>query len=68
MKRLCHFVLAIGLGLALWPSMSTPVRAVELEVGEPFPELWLPALADGAPISTNHWHGKKVILHVFASW
>ena len=37
------------------------------EVGKPFPALTLPAL-DGAPGSVADFRGKKLILHVFASW
>ena len=36
-------------------------------VGEPFPELSLPGL-DGGSGSIADFRGKKVILHVFASW
>ena len=37
-------------------------------VGEPFPDLELPSLDDGAPLSISTFRGQKVILHVFASW
>ena len=37
-------------------------------VGEPFPDLVLPSLEDGSPLSISHFRGQKVILHVFASW
>ena len=39
-----------------------------LEVGQPFPEITLPSAQDGTPMSIASFRGKKVILHVFASW
>ncbi len=44
---------------------SQPFRPV---VGEAFPDLVLPSLEDGRPVSLAEFRGKKVILHVFASW
>jgi len=38
------------------------------EVGRPFPSIVLPAAADGRPLSTADFRGRKTILHVFASW
>ncbi len=46
-------------------SESRPFRPV---VGQAFPDLVLPSLDDGRPLSLADFHGKKVILHVFASW
>lgn len=37
-------------------------------VGKPFPELLLPSLAEGRPRSLAHFRGRKILLHVFASW
>ena len=37
-------------------------------VGELFPDLAFPALEDGAPTRMSRFRGKKVMLHVFASW
>ncbi len=39
-----------------------------IEVGQPFPEVVLPALKDGSPASIAMYRGKKVVLHIFASW
>ncbi len=39
-----------------------------LEVGKPFPDLVLPALDDGRPLSVADYRGEKLVLHVFASW
>ncbi len=38
------------------------------EVGQPFPAIALPALEDGRPASLTDFRGKKLLLHVFASW
>jgi hypothetical protein len=39
-----------------------------LEVGQRFPELVLPSAEDGRPMSIADFRGKRVVLHVFASW
>ena len=43
-----------------------PVPAVE--IGKPFPHLVLPSAEDGRPMSLADFRGKRVVLHVFASW
>ena len=51
--------------------LLTPVPAVAstvLEAGDPFPELRLPSLDEGEPLSIADFRGRKVALHVFASW
>jgi len=40
----------------------------EIAVGSPFPDLWLPAADDGHPMSVSQFRGKRLVLHVFASW
>lgn len=60
----CHGIaaaLALVTGQAV---LGTP----PLKVGQPFPDIALPALADGAPRSIADFRGQKVILHIFASW
>ena len=50
---------------------ATSSRAVSgevLMVGERFPDLVLPSLADGAALSLDAFRGEKVLLQVFASW
>ncbi len=42
--------------------------ATGFEVGQPFPAIALPALEDGRPASLADFRGKKLLLHVFASW
>ena len=39
-----------------------------IRVGERFPEIVLPALEDGTPLSIASFRGRKVALHVWASW
>lgn len=39
-----------------------------IEVGEPFPDIVLPALDDGSARRISDYRGHKLILHVFASW
>lgn len=36
--------------------------------GEPFPVIPLPRLDDGQPQTIEAFRGRRVILHVFASW
>ena len=40
----------------------------ELVVGQPFPHIALPLLDDGRPVSVSDFRGRKLVLHVFASW
>ncbi len=42
--------------------------ATGFEVGQPFPAIAFPALEDGRPASLADFRGKKLLLHVFASW
>jgi hypothetical protein len=41
---------------------------MKLEIGQPFPNIVLPNLADGRPGSISQFRGRKLLLHVFASW
>ena len=47
---------------------SDTSRRSPFPLGQPFPDLTLPALEDGRPASIRDYRGQKVILHVFASW
>ncbi|MFQ5718593.1 MAG: hypothetical protein ACE5IK_03505 [Acidobacteriota bacterium] len=40
----------------------------QIQVGQPFPALVLPAAEDAHPTSLDEYLGRKVVLHVFASW
>lgn len=39
-----------------------------LEVGQLFPFLVLPDVVDGRPRSLADFRGRKVLLHIWASW
>ena len=40
----------------------------QFKVGEAFPAMVFPSAEDRHPISIADFRGKKVILHIFASW
>jgi hypothetical protein len=67
------WVLVFVLALLAVPSpcdMSSQAgkdRPALFEIGKPFPTFSLPAL-DGRPLSIADFRGKKLILHIFASW
>ena len=65
-KRLRHALL----GAVFLVALPIPLKAgeVPVRVGEPFPALVLPSLADGSPLSIDQFRGRKVLLHQFASW
>lgn len=60
------------------PRLATIVSAIlftqnavaqsRIEAGQPFPEIVLPAMDDGSPVSITMFRGKKTVLHIFASW
>jgi len=58
------------LTVLLTGALPLPSKAEEnpVRVGEPFPALLLPSLADGSPLSIEQFRGRKVLLHQFASW
>jgi len=56
-------VLAVVCLLAVHPAAAS----AELRPGQPFPDIVLPAL-DGPERSIADFHGRKIALHVFASW
>jgi hypothetical protein len=43
-------------------------HGASLKVGEPFPAIALPSARDGQPMSVNDFRGRKLLLHLFASW
>jgi hypothetical protein len=47
---------------------SAGAKEVPVRVGEPYPDLVLPSLADGSPLSVARFRGRKVLLLQFASW
>ena len=56
--------MAASLALAASAAHAQPA----IEVGSPFPEIVLPSLEDGSPTSITAYRGRKVVLHIFASW
>jgi hypothetical protein len=60
-------LLATSLALSAG-SGAEPNAVGRIRVGEPFPDLFLPALEDGRPRSIQEFRGRKLALHVFASW
>ena len=42
--------------------------SVEFHEGQIFPAMVFPSLRDGRPGSVADFRGKKLILHIFASW
>ncbi len=59
---------ALGLAFSATLGVSVTDAGVDVRIGEPFPELVLPTLADGSPLSVERFRGRKVLLHQFASW
>ena len=47
---------------------ALPEGPVRIEPGRPFPDIVLPSLEDGSPMWLRQFRGRKVLLHVFASW
>jgi len=45
-----------------------PTGLPSIKVGQPFPDLVFPSLDDRAPMRLSDFRGKRVLLHVFASW
>lgn len=64
-------IIIVAFTLLQW---AAPIRADEptdlpsIEVGKPFPDLVFPSLEDRAPRRIRDFRGKRVLLHVFASW
>ena len=59
----------LALPALAWSAGITPAGAsVELKEGQAFPALVLPSLDGGAPLSIADFRGRKIALHVFASW
>jgi hypothetical protein len=58
---------SILLGLLLAPSPAYAQLGL-INEGKPFPDIVLPSLDDGAPMSIADYRGKRVMLIVFASW
>lgn len=62
------FALTLSLVLSAPAAAQQPDLPYGFHVGEPFPTIAFPALADGEPASIADFRGHRLILHVFASW
>lgn len=49
-------------------SASISAQTGDIKVGRPFPDLRLPALDGKGFQSVQDWRGRKLVLHVWASW
>jgi hypothetical protein len=72
-QRLSGFTpFALAAGMLACGADRPLERAVDpvlkVEVGQPVPDIVLPSLQDGRPAALAQFRGKKVLLHVFASW
>ncbi|MGB0578131.1 MAG: hypothetical protein ACPGVU_00385 [Limisphaerales bacterium] len=63
MKRVL-FTAVLALATIASAAPSRPV----IRTGERFPILELPRVSDAKLVSTSTTHGKKHIIHLFASW
>lgn len=60
--------LALPLTATTFAEASDAPPPPRIQVGQPFPDLRFPALADGKLTSISAFRGKKTIVHIFASW
>jgi len=65
--RLIFLFTLVAMAVSL-EGMVARASSTGFTVGEPFPNLVLPSLTDGKPLSLARFHGRKVVLHIFASW
>ena len=70
MKSPRQLLTSIALGsVAMFSTpLSASAQGEGLQVGDRFPEIVLPSLQDGAPLSIASFRGRKLVLHVWASW
>jgi len=70
MKSSRQLLTSIALGSVAM--LSTPFSAMAqeegLQIGDRFPEIVLPSLENGTPLSIASFRGRKLVLHVWASW
>ncbi len=65
MKKCLSFYLPLAVCL-FWMA-TDKAKALELEVGQAFPNILLPSLEGGSG-SIADFRGEKLILHIWASW
>ena len=68
MKPVTCALRAVTLIALIIASASAQRRSRGVPIGSSFPDIKLPALADGKPMSIADFRGKKVLLLTFASW
>ncbi len=68
MKRRHISIAAAMTSLALSHSAFAQRGLGEIKMGQRFPDLTFRSMEDGSPVSMADYRGKKVVLHVFASW
>ena len=54
--------------LAGIPLATAQDQTARFKVGQQFPDLVFPSADNGEPMSIAQYRGKKVLLHIFASW
>ena len=64
MKRIPAVILAGAVASMASSALAGP----DLAPGDRFPSLVLPDLEQGRPTSLEDFRGKKLVLHIFASW
>jgi len=69
-RRLLHRALVLLLVSAALASASHADDAAEnpFVAGARLPEIVLPSIEDGRPVSTAEFLGRKLALQIFASW
>jgi len=62
------FPALVGIAFVAMSSVTPVGASADLKEGQAFPTLVLPSLDAGKPLSIADFHGRKIALHVFASW
>ncbi len=65
MKNLVFFMFSIFVVLSFVDTAETQTK---FKIGTEFPNLKLPSIEDNQPLSIKDFRGRKVVLHIFASW
>jgi hypothetical protein len=54
--------------VALWLIAALPLDAFSLKSGDHFPGIPFPPIEGGDEVNVSSFAGKKLMLHLFASW
>lgn len=65
MKNLVFFMFSIFVTLSFVDKAETQTK---FKVGTEFPGIKLPGIEGNKPMSIKDFRGRKVVLHIFASW